>query len=83
MSQFNDDKAGWRDKNKAGNLMSRILKHANGEVEMTNTQLRAAEIFLRKTLPDLTKATLTGNDDQPLIPQRSVVELVRPTPKDS
>lgn len=43
----------WRDKNKIGNLMNRIEKHANGQVEMTSSQLKAAEIFLKKTLPDL------------------------------
>lgn len=56
----------WRDKHKIGQLMSRIERHANGEVEMTGTQLKAAEIFLRKTLPDLNKTELSGDQDKPL-----------------
>lgn len=52
----------WRDKCKAGNLMCRVLKHANGEVEMTSSQLKAAEIYLRKTVPDLSRTELTGKD---------------------
>lgn len=50
----------WRDKCKIGALMSRINKHANGELEMTSTQLKAAEIFLRKTVPDLARTEHTG-----------------------
>lgn len=51
----------WRDKNKIGNLMARLKKHADGEIEMTSTQLKAAEIFLRKTLPDL--SSVAGSVD--------------------
>lgn len=74
----------WRDKNKIGNLMARIEKHANGEVEMTNTQLKAAEIFLRKTLPDLNKTVLQGDPNKPLAIQqieRRVVDPANPNPQ--
>lgn len=52
----------WMDKNKIGALMTRIRKHADGELEMTSTQLKAAEIFLRKTVPDLARTEHTGKD---------------------
>ncbi len=52
----------WRDKNKSGALMARVLKHANGEVEMTSSQLKAAEVYLRKTIPDLARTELSGVD---------------------
>ena len=52
----------WKDKQKIGALMSRVRKHAEGENEMTATQLRAAEIFLRKTVPDLARTEHTGKD---------------------
>lgn len=45
----------WDDKVKSGNLMSRILKHANGDIEMTKTQLDAAKIYLSKTIADLSR----------------------------
>lgn len=64
----------YRNKNKIGNLMSRIEKHANGEIEMTSTQLKAAEIFLRKTLPDLNKTTIEGGEKP--IQQRVEVSFV-------
>lgn len=52
----------WRDKNRIGALMSRVLRHANGELEMTTTQLKAADIYLRKTVPDLARTEHTGKD---------------------
>lgn len=42
-----------RDAIKTTQLIKRVQKHAHGEVEMTATQLRAAEILLNKTLPNL------------------------------
>lgn len=54
----------WKDKTKIGNLMTRLRKHAEGQLptEMTATQLKAAEIFLRKTVPDLARTEHTGKD---------------------
>jgi hypothetical protein len=37
----------------AAQLINRLTAHANGEVEMSATQVRAIEILLRKILPDL------------------------------
>ena len=41
-------------------LVNRLMKHAKGEVKMDHSQVRAAEILLRKTLPDLTATELRG-----------------------
>lgn len=67
----------WRDKNKIGNLMSRLAKHADGEVEMTATQISAAKLFLSKTLPDLQSMELKNEDDKPFKTEnKMVVEFV-------
>jgi len=42
-----------RSKIQTSQLVNRLMKHANGKCEMSQTQVRAAEILLRKTLPDL------------------------------
>lgn len=34
-------------------LINRLIKHGLGEVDMSQTQVRAIEILLRKALPDL------------------------------
>jgi hypothetical protein len=52
---------GWseevRERIRSSMLLNRLLGHALGECEMTQTQVRAAEICLRKTLPDLSSTT--------------------------
>lgn len=65
----------WRDKVKIGNLMARVLKHANGEVEMTATQLKAADLFLKKTLPDLQRTMVEGGE-KPVSIQTNITDAV-------
>lgn len=45
---------------RTGVLLTRLKKHALGEVEMTATQVKAAEVLLRKTLPDLKAVEHSG-----------------------
>lgn len=47
-----------RQKIQTSQIVNRLLNHTLGEVEMTNTQVRAAEILLKKTLPDLSQMTI-------------------------
>lgn len=56
----------WRDKGKIGNIMMRLGKHAKGEIVMTTSQIRAAEVYLRKTVPDLSSMTLQGDPEKPV-----------------
>lgn len=42
-----------RDSIQTSMLIKRLCNHALGECEMSNTQVRAAEILLNKTLPNL------------------------------
>jgi hypothetical protein len=46
---------------KAGQIMDRLEKHINGEIEMSNTQIQAAKILLAKALPDLKAVEHTGD----------------------
>lgn len=52
-----------RDKIRASVILERLDKHATGELEMTPTQVRAAEILLKKAVPDLATVTLQGDED--------------------
>jgi len=48
-----------RDKIQASQLVNRLNKHALADEEiMSSSQIRAAEILLKKTLPDLTTTEL-------------------------
>jgi len=49
----------------ASQLINRLTAHANGEVELSSTQVRAIEVLLRKTLPDLSDVRMEV-DAQPI-----------------
>lgn len=45
-------------------LVKRLMDHALGDDElMTQSQIRAAEILLKKTLPDTSSITLQGDEE--------------------
>jgi len=56
----------WREKIRASMLINRLQNHVIGRIEMSSTQLRAAEVLLKKTLPDLSAAELTGAAGGPI-----------------
>src|SRR3954471_24953317 len=47
-----------REKIRASQLINRLQKCAFGEISLTITQLRAIEILLRKSIPDLAAAEM-------------------------
>lgn len=57
----------WRNKQKIGQMMTRLQQHGFGELEMTNSQIQAAKLYLSKTLPDLNKTVIQGDPDKPLV----------------
>lgn len=57
----------WRCKEKIGNLMSRLERHGQGEIEMTTSQIQAAKLYLSKTLPDLASMQHTGDAEKPIV----------------
>lgn len=55
-----------RDKIQATQLINRLENHALGEVELSQTQIKAIEILLKKSLPDLSSVELSGKDGGPI-----------------
>lgn len=51
MRKFHQDDV--RAKIKTSQLVNRLEDHALGELELTATQIKAIEVLIRKTLPDL------------------------------
>lgn len=47
-------------------LLKKMQDHALGECEMSATQIRAAEVLLKKTMPDLSAVELSGDPDKPV-----------------
>lgn len=66
----------WRCKHKVGSVMSRVQAHANGTLSkpMSSTELKAAEIYLRKVVPDLRSMELTGKDGGAIVHAVSVTD---------
>lgn len=55
-----------REKIRVSQLINRLESHAFDGVAMEPTQIKAIEILLRKSLPDLSAITHEGNDDKPV-----------------
>jgi len=51
-----------REKIKTSQLLNRLNGHVFDGIELSQTQLKAIEILLKKTLPDLTSIAMTGAD---------------------
>lgn len=47
-------------------LVNRLTDHALGEVELSATQIRAIEILLKKSIPDLSSIEVSGDEENPL-----------------
>jgi urease alpha subunit len=56
----------WKEKIRTSMLINRLNSHIFEDVEISQTQMRAIEILLRKVAPDLKAVEVTGNDDNPL-----------------
>jgi hypothetical protein len=48
-----------------------LISHANGEIDLSTTQVKAAQIVIGKFIPDLKAVEHSGNQDKPI---RHVVE---------
>lgn len=58
----------WKAKIQASQLINRLQKHVDGEVDLSATQVNAAKILLGKAVPDLksTDNTHKGDPDKPI-----------------
>ena len=55
-----------RAKIQTSQLVNRLTEHALGTVDLSPTQVRAIEILIKKTLPDLQSVELTGDPENPV-----------------
>ena len=55
-----------RAKIQASQLVNRLTDHALGHTELSATQIRAIEILLKKSIPDLSSVEVSGDADNPL-----------------
>jgi len=56
-----------RKKIQVSQLLNVLQNHALGETEdLSPTRMKAIEILLRKSMPDMASVTVSGDSDQPL-----------------
>lgn len=62
----------------ASQLINRLIAHANGEVELTQSQVNAAKIVIGKYIPDLrqTEMNIGGQADNPIV-HKITTEIVK------
>ena len=65
----------WSEKIQASQIMNRLLKHVEGEIELSSTQVKAADILLKKVVPDLARTENVGNEGGP---QEMVIRWAEP-----
>jgi hypothetical protein len=65
---------------KAKAIIAVLTAHATGKAEMSATQIRAAEILLRKCLPDLSTAQMEAESGGEVLSYRIERAIVDPKP---
>lgn len=55
-----------RAKIQTSQIINRLQSHVDGDVELTNSQVRAAEVLLSKTLPSLSNVEIAGDPESPV-----------------
>jgi hypothetical protein len=56
----------WKEKIRVGVILDRLSKHVDGQVEMTSTQVKAADILLKKVVPDVARTEIVGDEENPV-----------------
>jgi hypothetical protein len=53
-----------REKIQTSQLVNRLQSFANGKIELSRDQIKAIEVLLKKSLPDLSAVELSGTMEQ-------------------
>ena len=56
----------WKEKIKVSMILNRLQDHVLSDSEMSATQIKAADILMRKVVPDLKSVELSSDPDKPL-----------------
>lgn len=69
-----------REKIRTSQLVNRLEQNAFGEIELTQGQIKSIEVLLKKSLPDLSAVTISGDLNAPVLHriERSIVDPANP-----
>jgi hypothetical protein len=70
-----------RTKIQTSQLINKLQDHAlsDGESEISASRMKAIEILLRKSLPDLSATEISGDEDSPLVIRKIERVIIEPT----
>lgn len=66
-----------RDKIQASVIIDRLQKHVNGKLEMTSSQVNAANSLLDRSVPKLSQIQHVGDADNPVVFTEIVRKIVK------
>jgi hypothetical protein len=71
-----------RQKIQASVIIDRLTKHVNGELELSSTQIAAAQTLLDRSVPKLSQIQHVGDADNP-VAHSLKVEFVNSVPREA
>ena len=76
LRKFHSDEV--RAKIQTSQLVNRLTDHALGKLELSTTQVRAIEVLLKKTIPDLSAVQHSGDENNPVAIKRIERVIIDP-----
>jgi hypothetical protein len=64
----------WKDRISATMILNRLVSHVEGNLELSPTQIKAADIILKKVVPDLARTEHVGDGGGPVELRVALIE---------
>jgi hypothetical protein len=64
----------WKDRIQATLIMNRLMDHVNGTLDLSATQIKSADILLKKIVPDLARTEHVGDGGGPVELRVALIE---------
>jgi hypothetical protein len=66
----------WKDRISATMILNRLVSHVEGNLDLSPTQIKAADIILKKVVPDLARTEHVGDGGGPVEMRVSLIEKI-------
>jgi hypothetical protein len=66
----------WKDRISATMILNRLVSHVEGNIDLSPTQIKAADIILKKVVPDLARTEHVGDGGGPVEMRVSLIEKI-------
>jgi hypothetical protein len=67
----------WKEKIQASMLMNRLKDHADGKIELSQTQLKAIDMILLRTVPSLSAVEQTTIEPETALTEAQIIENMK------